>query len=100
MTKETEARRLADWLERRTNLMLQDRQAAAELRRLDAANAELLAVLKELKMWLPIAAELAGLDPETTEVEFEFEDGSPPKTISLKSSMNLARAAIAKHRKT
>ena len=41
MSEQTEAQRLADWLERRTNLMLQDRQAAAELRRLDMANAEL-----------------------------------------------------------
>ena len=46
MTSQTEAQRLAEWLERRTNIMLQDRQAAEELRRLEAANAELLTALK------------------------------------------------------
>ena len=33
MTTQTEAERLAEWLERRQMMMLQDRQAAAELRR-------------------------------------------------------------------
>ena len=46
MTTQTEAQRLAEWLERRTNIMLQDRQAAEELRRFEAENAELLAALK------------------------------------------------------
>jgi hypothetical protein len=35
-TQQPDALRLADWLEHRTNIMLQDRQAAAELRRLHA----------------------------------------------------------------
>ena len=33
MSTQTEAERLAEWLERRQMMMLQDRQAAAELRR-------------------------------------------------------------------
>jgi hypothetical protein len=36
MSNTPDALRLADWLEHRTNIMLQDRQAAAELRRLHA----------------------------------------------------------------
>ena len=42
MTTQTEAERLAEWLERRQMMMLQDRQAAAELRRLVAINNDLL----------------------------------------------------------
>jgi hypothetical protein len=38
MSKQIEAERLAEWLERRQMMMLQDRQAAAELRRLCAEN--------------------------------------------------------------
>ena len=48
MKKQPEAMRLASWLELRTNVMLQDRQAAAELRRLHALNAELLEALKAI----------------------------------------------------
>ena len=36
MNTQPEALRLAEWLDNRTNIMLQDRQAAAELRRLHA----------------------------------------------------------------
>lgn len=43
-----EAKRLAQWLEHRTMIMLQDKQAAAELRRLSAINAELVSALTQL----------------------------------------------------
>ena len=42
MTTQTEAERLAEWLERRQMMMLQDRQAAAELRRLVSFNQQLM----------------------------------------------------------
>jgi hypothetical protein len=42
MTTQTEAERLAEWLERRQMMMLQDRQAAAELRRLVSFNNNLM----------------------------------------------------------
>ena len=42
MTTQTEAERLAEWLERRQMMMLQDRQAAAELRRLASFNQQLM----------------------------------------------------------
>jgi hypothetical protein len=49
MTTQTEAERLAEWLERRQMMMLQDRQAAAELRRLHEVNQELLDEVARLK---------------------------------------------------
>ena len=42
MSTQTEAERLAEWLERRQMMMLQDRQAAAELRRLVSFNQQLM----------------------------------------------------------
>ena len=42
MTTQIEALRLAEWLERRQMMMLQDRQAAAELRRLVSFNQQLM----------------------------------------------------------
>lgn len=44
--KQPDALRLADWLERRTMIMFEDKQAAAELRRLHEVNAELVEALK------------------------------------------------------
>ena len=44
--KQPEALRLADWLERRTMIMFEDKQAAAELRRLHEVNSELVEALK------------------------------------------------------
>ena len=49
--EQPEALRLADWLERRTNVMLQDGQAAAELRRL-VAEVEALRADAERYRWL------------------------------------------------
>lgn len=45
MSTQTEAERLAEWLERRQMMMLQDRQAAAELRRLQHNNEVLMNAL-------------------------------------------------------
>ena len=42
MTTQIEALRLAEWLERRQMMMLQDRQAAAELRRLVSFSQQLM----------------------------------------------------------
>ena len=49
--KQPEALRLADWLERRTMIMFEDKQAAAELRRLHEVNAELVEALAEIAEW-------------------------------------------------
>ena len=49
--KQPEALRLADWLERRTMIMFEDKQAAAELRRLHEVNAELVETLAEIAEW-------------------------------------------------
>lgn len=65
--------------------------------RLIAAAPELLKALRQLKMWLPIMTHMANMDPDGTQVEFsEFEDGRPPETISIASSLLAAEAAIAK----
>ena len=60
---------------------------------------ELLAALKQVAMWLPFMTEIAGLNAEETQVELsEFADdpNRPPETISIASSLEKARAAIAK----
>lgn len=67
--------------------------------RLIAAAPELLAALKQVAMWLSIMTETAGLDAEETQVELsEFADdpNRHPETISIASSLEKARAAIAK----
>ena len=54
MTQQTEALRLAEYLETygpRSNIDCTSVQAAAELRRLEAVNAQLLEVLEELMYW-------------------------------------------------
>lgn len=48
MEAQPEALRLSDWLERRQMVMLQDKLAAAELRRLHAVNTELLAACQAM----------------------------------------------------
>lgn len=65
--------------------------------RLIAAAPELLEALRQAAMWLPILTHMSGLDADATEVELsEFSDGRPPVTISIASSLEAARAAIAK----
>ena len=126
MNKQPEALRLAKILE--DHYFYGDtNEAAAELRRLYAENEdfratidyltcenaeqigeivalkeqrdELLAVLKQLAMWLPIMTEMAGLDAEETQVElsdFQDDPSRPPETITISSSMTAARTAVAK----
>lgn len=59
MTTQTEAERLAEWLERRQMMMLQDRQAAAELRRLVTFNQQLMDEVERLQKreWVGLTAE-------------------------------------------
>lgn len=67
--------------------------------RLIAAAPDLLEALKQVAMWLPIMTEIAGLNAEETQVELsEFADdpNRHSETISIASSLEKARAAIAK----
>lgn len=52
MTEQTKAQRLADTLERMVLSTKWDKEAAAELRRLDALNAELVEALEEAEFVL------------------------------------------------
>ena len=98
MSKLPEALKLADQLETQILSIKVTDPAAAELRRLHAANVELLQVLGRTAMWLPILAEVSGLDADTTQVEFsDFDDGRPPEKTSITQTIAIARAAIAKH---
>lgn len=62
-----EAERLAEWLERRQMIMLQDRQAAAELRRLVSFNQQLMDEVARLQK-----REWVGL---TDKEKYEAEEG-------------------------
>ena len=98
MSTQPEALRLADSLDNYAEPHNCNEDAAAELRRLHAANVELLQVLGRTAMWLPILAEVSGLDADTTQVEFsDFDDGRPPEKTSITQTIAIARAAIAKH---
>jgi hypothetical protein len=109
-SKQPEALRLADWLNQRTNVMLQDRQAAAELRRLHEveiecdklkeANQELVEALKEAATSLETISRLAG------KTHYVGDNGDRLDTYMghhdqvrgyATSRAGVARAAIAKH---
>ena len=98
MSKQPEALKLASFIEEDRISSCGIRDCAKELRRLHAANVELLQVLGGTAMWLPILAEVSGLDADTTQVEFsDFDDGRPPEKTSITQTIAIARAAIAKH---
>ena len=86
MTKQTEAQRLADELVARNHRDL-DWVAAAELRRLEAANAELLAVLGDVWYALEKARIWGGM-------EWKY---NPLHPVHYLPARDKARAAIAKH---
>ena len=68
-------------------------------RRLMAAAPELLEALREAAMWMPILAEMSGVDVDETHVEFSKAGSScPPVTISIASSIEKAMTALAKTR--
>ena len=97
--KQPEALRLANAIRcNEIGCLCSKNLAADELRRLHAANVELLEVLGRTAMWLPILAEVSGLDADTTQVEFsDFDDGRPPEKTSITQTIAIASAAIAKH---
>ena len=52
-------------------------------------------VVEQAQMWIPLLAEIAGLDPETTTAEFsEFADGRPASELTIANVITALRAAL------
>ena len=52
-------------------------------------------VVEQAQMWIPLLAEIAGLDPETTAAEFsEFADGRPASEFTIAGVITALRAAL------
>ena len=52
-------------------------------------------VVEQAQMWIPLLAEIAGLDPEKTAAEFsEFADGRPASEFTIAGVITALRAAL------
>lgn len=52
-------------------------------------------VVEQAQMWIPLLAEIAGLDPETTAAEFsEFAEGRPASEFTIAGVITALRAAL------
>lgn len=94
--KQTEAQRLADALASRYPLSNDVESAAAELRRLDEVNRELLDAAKKMQSWVLVLLNTLGAELEGFEMDLSNSKTGDSVKLSLKEHFDVATTSITK----